>query len=187
MNLAIFRTWNKPQLAAALASGHPLDPRDLVGWQYQGISLGLPKFIERMTWSVFVKAFVADGAAVRGYNVRIAQGDDRLLEAGADLVPKQKAGRPWHFGHFHVQSLADWQTGGRRLRQPCGAGVMLDYHHPRNAALDPTRLVIDPLVALHPGDPTLLLGVSMVRIGPLQLHTGSWFVLQRWKPLETDG
>lgn len=183
MNLAHYRSWSKPQLAQALAAGHALAPHDLAGWQYQGISLGLPRWLERLTWSVFVKAFAADGDRVLGWNVRITQGDDRLLEADADLQPRIRAGKPCEFGYFHVGSLDVWQRTRTPLRQPCGPGVMLDYIHPRNSALDPTRLVRDPLVALNPGDPTLLLGVSLVEFGGRHWHTGSWFVLQRWRRL----
>ncbi|MBM4341835.1 MAG: hypothetical protein FJ100_00455 [Deltaproteobacteria bacterium] len=183
MNLAEFRSWSKPQLADALAAGHALAPGDLAGWQYQGISLGLPRWVERLTWSVFVKAFAADGDRVVGWNVRIVQGDDRLLEADAQLVLRSRAGKPWEFGHFHVTQLDEWQRTRARLRRPCGPGVMLDYVHPRNAAVDPTRLVRDPLVALRPNDPTLLLGVSLVEVAGRHWPTGSWFVLQRWRPL----
>lgn len=183
MNLAEYRSWSKPRLADALAAGHALDPADLVGWQYQGISLGLPRWIERLTWSVFVKAFAADDAGVYGWNVRIVQGDDRLLEADADLRPRTRGDKPWEFGYFRVTSLSSWQQTRTRLRQPCGPGLMLDYVHPRNPTLDPTRLVRDPLVALRPGDPTLLLGVSLLEFGGRHWHTGSWFVLQRWREL----
>lgn len=183
MNLAEYRSWSKTQLAEALAAGHALAPTELAGWQYQGISLGLPRWLERLTWSVFVKAFAAQGDRVVGWNVRITQGDDRLLQADADLQPKQRKGRPWEFGHFYVESLQSWQRERTPLRQPCGPGVMLDYIHPGNAALDPTRMVRDPLVAVRPGDPTLLLGVSLLEFGGRHWHTGSWFVLQRWRQL----
>lgn len=82
------------QLAAYLAAGHPLAPEQLAGHEYHGTSLGLPAWIERATWKTFVKAFVADGDGVRGWNVRVDQ--------RAPFSPKLKGGKPITFGHFAV-------------------------------------------------------------------------------------
>jgi len=187
MNLSVFRSWPKARLAEALASGHPVAASDLAGWLYQGVSLGLPRWLERLTWSVFVKGFAADGAAVRGWNVRIRQGDDRLLDAGAALHAEVRRGAPFVFGHFHAVSVEVWRASGRPARGLPAHGLMLDYRHAANPRLDPTRLVRDPLVALQAGDPTLLLGRSMVEFADRLWGTPSYFVLRRWRKVDGPG
>ena len=44
-------------LARRFAQGHPLQAQDLAGFEYRGVSLGLPAFVERLSWKTFVKAF----------------------------------------------------------------------------------------------------------------------------------
>ena len=59
------------------------------------------------------------------------------------------------------------------------AGLVLDYGAGGNPWFDPTRLVRDPLVALAPGDPSRLLGCTLLAVGPLRVPTPSWFLLER--------
>lgn len=173
--------WTQPQLRQLLQDGHALAPQDLVGWQYQGIALGLPRWVERLSWKVFVKAFAQDGHGVHGWNVRIAQTGPQLLAPGADLVPMRCGSDPRTFGHYRVLPLRDWR---RPIPLPCGPGVMLDYGTGDNPRLDPMRPMRDPLVALQPEDPTVLLGWSFAELGPLRLPTPSYFLLLRWRPVD---
>jgi hypothetical protein len=42
-----------------LAAGRRID-REFAGWTFHGTSLGLPSWLERLTWKTFAKAFVRD-------------------------------------------------------------------------------------------------------------------------------
>lgn len=151
-----------------LAGGHPIEPRELVG-TYRGISLGLPAWVERLTWKKFAKVFERDprSGAVRGWNVRIEQD-------GLDLPwrPRLRGGRPWTFGYFAVAT----EHGH----------AILDYGAGRAHRLDPLRVVRDPLVALHAGSVALLLGRSDVVLGPARLPTPSYFLLEATADADRD-
>ncbi len=161
------------ELAGLLASGQPIAAEDLAGASYRGTSLGLPKVIERATWTTFRKAFhrEADGT-VRGWNVRVDQAPPH-----AALV---RDGQPWTFGHFEVVPL---RAGESPL--PVGeGGALLDYGRGGNPRLDPTSAVRDPIVALDRGSADLLLGWTYVRALGRSLKTPSFFLLEREGPLE---
>ncbi|MGE0711065.1 MAG: hypothetical protein AB7N76_28670 [Planctomycetota bacterium] len=160
-------------LRARLRAGHDVDPQQLAGWVYRGTSLGLPGWVDRLAWKTFAKAFLAEGPVVRGWNVRLAQGTPEVL-------PLERRGAPWTFGHFQVTGLG----AEGRAPQALEAGVLLDYGLGRHAALDPLGCLRDPLVALLPGDPTLLLGWSYLALGPLRAGTPSYFLLERHAPLD---
>jgi hypothetical protein len=63
---------SQADLAALLAGGHPFDPAALAGRVYHGTSLGLPAWIERLTWKRFAKCFARDSR--RGWNQRVVRG-----------------------------------------------------------------------------------------------------------------
>jgi hypothetical protein len=158
---------SRPELRARFAAGRAVDPQALAGWAYLGVSLGLPRWVERLSWKTFVKAFHAEhqGGGLRGWNLRLRQAGlngphEALLRGGV----------PWTFGHYRVVQEE--------------AGLLIDYGRGANAALDPTRLLRDPLVSLDDGACDLLLGTSLVQIGPWRVPTPSWFLLQRLRRLE---
>lgn len=157
---------SRPVLAQALAEGEPACPDKLAGWRFLGLSLGLPAWVDRLAWRIFEKDFVADAGGVRGWNVRLEQEDWH-----PDLKPRamERGGAPFSFGHFAVR------------RDP--VQTILDYGLGENPALDPTRLVRDPLVALDP-EQRWLLGQSRLQIGPLDVATPSYFLLHRMGPVE---
>lgn len=162
---------DRPTLRALLAKGHPVDLDAIAGWQYRGISLGLPAWVDRLAWKTFVKCFYRDeaGAPVRGWNVRLRQtGLDGPVE------PLVRRGRPFSFGHFVVADPAAY-------RVPPGAarGVLLDYARGGNARLDPTSCIRDPVVALRAGSADLLLGWTYVDLGVVRIGTPSFFTLER--------
>jgi hypothetical protein len=155
------------ELRARLANGYPIAPSRLDDTTYRGISLGLPAWIERLSWKKFTKVFHRDprDGRLRGWNVRIEQdGLERPWRA------RVRGGRPWTFGHFAVVA--------ERER------LMLDYGAGGNARLDPLGLLRDPLVALHAGSVDLLLGWSYLAVGPAKLPTPSYFLLERAEPLD---
>lgn len=137
-------------LRAALDGGHPIAPHALDDTRYRGISLGLPAWIDRLAWKTFEKTFHRDGDALRGWNVRLEQ-------TGVDgpVVPLLKRGVPHTFGHYDVVQGDRW--------------VELRY-----------GAMVDPLVALAPGQTDWLLGRSDL----LGVPTPSYFLLQRIGPLE---
>lgn len=154
---------SRDELRRLLERGHPIDPTELDDSVYRGISLGLPAWVERLSWKKFAKAFHRDPAtsALRGWNVRIEQdGLERPWRA------RTRRGRTWTFGHFAV------------VRE--GEHVTLDYGAGRALAMKAVR---DPLVALNAGSVELLLGRSDIAIGPTRLATPSYFVLEREGPL----
>lgn len=160
-------------LRELMATGHAIDPGALADHEYRGTSLGLPAFVERLTWKTFQKVFCRepDTGVLRGWNVRVEQ---RGL--GAPSQAKLRRGQPFTFGHFAVIPLDP--TAPRR----CGPGLLLDYGRGGNG-FDPLHLVRDPLVALVPGSAELLLGWTYLQIGALRIPTPSYFVLERERPL----
>lgn len=162
-------------LRALLRSGHAVDPTALEGAAYRGVSLGLPRWVERLSWKTFQKTFYRDPVtgALRGWNVRVEQ---RGLDAPS--VPLLRRGVPFTFGHYEVTAVGDH-------RPPPGfdRGLMIDYGRGANPRLDPTRRVRDPLVALHPGSVEWLLGMSYVDLFGLAVQTPSFFVLRREGPI----
>ncbi len=163
------------ELAQHLRRGHPIDPAALEGGAYRGISLGLPRWIERLSWKTFQKTFYRDPAtgSLRGWNVRVEQ---RGLTAAS--APLLRAGVPWAFGHYEV-------TTPEGYRPPAGfdRGLLIDYGRGANPWFDPTRRVRDPLVALAPDRVDWLLGMSYVDLFGVTLSTPSYFVLQREGPI----
>lgn len=159
------------ELLAEMARGHAVDPASLEGWAYRGVSLGLPAFVERLSWKTFEKTFHRDPAtgALRGWNVRLVQ---RGLDAPGE--PMMRGGQPLTFGHYRVVSLE-----GRRLPHPCGPGLLIDYGQGGNARLDVAGLLRDPIVAVNAGSSDLLLGWTYIEAGPLVLGTPSFFTLER--------
>ena len=79
------------QLKERLRAGHAIDPDALDGLAYQGVSLGMPAWIDRLAWKTFQKAFRSDPATgeLRGWNVRLQQhGMD------CEIINKVVEGRP---------------------------------------------------------------------------------------------
>lgn len=149
----------RAELAALFAGGRPFDEAELAGRVYAGVSLGLPRAIERLTWVKFAKAFARDPATggLVGCNLRVVQdGLERPWRA------RERRGRPVTFGRFAVVRAGD--------------RVVLDYSR-GGSALAPLRLLRDPLVSLSGGSAELLLGRSLVAVGRRQIATPSFFAL----------
>ena len=157
------------ELRRALERGHAVDPRALDDTEYTGISLALPKLVERLTWKTFTKTFHRDPATgdLRGWNVRMEQ-------TGIDgpAVPRTKNGVPWTWGHYRVYATD---------RAPYARGLLIDYGVRSNDLV--TRRMRDPLVAVREGDPNVLLGVSYLDFGWFRVLTPTFFMLVRRGPL----
>jgi hypothetical protein len=163
------------ELRERIVTGHPVDPAALEGWAYRGISLGLPRLVERLTWKTFQKTFWRDPASGRlmGWNVRLEQ--DGL---DAPSRPVLRGGRPLCVWFYEV-------VGPAEAPSPRGfdRGQIIDYSRAPNPRLDTIGWVKDPLVALEPGDPSLLLGVSYAVVGGWCLETPTYFLLEREHPI----
>lgn len=164
------------ELHRRILDGHPIDPRALEGYAYRGTSLGLPRALQRLTWRTFQKTFWREPRTGRliGWNVRLQQdGED------APSRPHLVDGRPRCVWHYEV-------IEPRGVPHPRGfdRGLVIDYGRGANPALDPLRLMKDPLVALAPGDAHELIGVSYVALGPLCIPTPTFFTLEREAPID---
>ena len=162
-------------LRRTLATGHDIDPCALDDTEYRGVSLGLPGFIERLTWKTFQKVFHRDPetGALRGWNVRIEQ---RGLDAPS--VPRLRGGEPVMFGHYEVV-----EAPGNRSPIRCDHGLLIDYGRGQNGRFDPMSRLRDPIVAVNPGSVDLLLGWSYVDLGVSTVGTPSFFALVRERAL----
>lgn len=165
----------KSALPKLLRGGHPIDPRALDNTLYRGVSLGLPRWAEKLSWKTFAKTFyrATPESELFGWNVRLEQ-----TGIGGPLVPKTKKGAPHCFGYYGVTG-----THGYGLPADLQQGLLIQYRFGPNFPLDVIRIVRDPLVALNPDDPTLLLGWSYVHLGGV-LWTPSYFVLHGPTELE---
>jgi hypothetical protein len=152
------------QLRGVLAAGHPLDPAGLAETVYEGVNLARPRLITKVSWVRFEKVFHRDRASgrLRGWNVGV---EGRL--------------RGEAYGHYHVRPL---RRGDSPLAAPAGA-LTLDYTAGGNRRLDPLGAALDPLVQVNAGEPELLLGYTVLALGPLRVPTPLFFSLARGRPL----
>ncbi len=162
MNVAELRGRSHRELAAVMQRGRSFDPDAVAGWVYRGISLGLPSFVERLTWVKFAKAFQRERSCVRGWNLRIEQ--DAL---DRPWRPKLRDGQPIAFGHFDVVTR--------------DGTVILDYRGERGLL----RTLRDPIVALD-DRADILFGRSLIAIGSRAFPTPSYFVLERDHALDSS-
>ncbi len=164
------RTATTSALRDHIVHGHPVDPRDLEGWAYRGTSLGLPSFVERLTWKTFQKTFYRDpfSGALLGWNVRLEQdGID------APSRPKMAHGRPVTEWHYQVI-----EPEGVPIPRGFDRGLIIDYSRGPNPP-GIVHVTKDPLVALSPGSADQLLGVSYLVLGGRCIETPTYFTLER--------
>lgn len=170
-SLDTLRTLSGKGLRALLAQGHPVDPASLDNSQYRGVSLGIPKWVEKMAWTTFMKTFHRDPetGALRGWNVRLKQTG---LDGPVEFM-RTRDGEPKTFGHFEVvDANPDTMPTG------CAAGLLIHYGRGGNGRFDPIRWLRDPLVSLEPGSTDRLLGASYLDLG-FRIMTPSYFLLER--------
>lgn len=160
MTAAELSRLSNAELAELMASTPAFDPGALAGSVYRGVSLGLPAWIERLTWKKFAKAFTHEGDRLRGWNIRVEQ--DGLDHPWRPR--RRRAGSPITFGPFAVTTTS--------------TGVLLDYNVPGGVM----RALRDPLIALD-RDADLLLGRSLIAIGNRRVPTPSFFTLERDRTL----
>ncbi len=160
-------TMSRGELMGVLQNGHPVEASELEGQQYNGVSLGLPRLVERLTWKKFGKTFHRDGSdgVLRGWNIRMVQN-----HMDGPWQAKLRDGVPVTFGHYHV-GTSDQREGYDR-------GLTIDYSQSGTARNAMARLR-DPIVAVNEGSSELLLGWTYVDLGFKRVGTPSFFSLQR--------
>ena len=165
----------RKQLMEVLRAGHAIDPNELDDMEYKGISLGLPGWVEKLSWKKFKKTFHRDPdtGELRGWNVRIEQN-----AMDEPWVPMKRGDGPKTFGHYRVVD-----PSGHKMPKLDNRGLLIHYGLGDNGRLDPLNRMRDPLVAVHSGSADLLLGWSYVDLGLLRLGTPSFFSLERDIPL----
>jgi hypothetical protein len=169
----------RQQLREAFVRGRPVPDGALDDTEFHGVALGLPGWVEALSWKTFKKVFRRDRLTGRlhGWNAAVVQ-------AGVDgpYEDRRRGGRRLTYGHYEVRPAAAYGgLGGLRG----GVGVVIDYGLGGNAWWDVSSRLKDPLVALD-DDGALLLGYSVVDLGAVRLDTPTWFVLQRGGPLTYD-
>ena len=158
-------------LKAAFEQGTPVPMEDLRPGRYRGVSLGLPKLAERLSWKTFVKTVhVADDGRLHGWNERLIQDWDAPDPLALAPRTQQKNGADFRFGFYGI--------GATPADRPGGGGALIDYRLGDNPALDPVSRMVDPLVCLTPGDPSVLISRSYAAVGSAWIPTPTWFVLQ---------
>ncbi|MCA9572100.1 MAG: hypothetical protein H6737_01400 [Alphaproteobacteria bacterium] len=159
---------DRPALGELLKAGHPVDPEALRNREFNGVSLGLPRLVERLTWKKFKKVFV-DGpdGVLTGYNEAVQQNP---LDAPW-IARTRRSGEPVRYGYFHLRGCE-----GEVVPNDWDRGLLIDYGPPA-APWEPMRFVKDPLVSLTPGSVDLLLGVSYLALGPLRVPMPTYFAL----------
>lgn len=163
------------ELAQHLRAGYPIAAHDLDHTLYRGVSLGLPRWAEALTSKTFAKTFYrAEDGGLYGWNVRLQQ-----TGITGPIAPKMRGDSPVCFGYYGVTSAQEYG-----LPQNLSQGLLIQYRLGPNHAAHPIRWVRDPLVALNPQDPSLLLGWSYVHLAGKILPTPSYFALQRESTLE---
>ncbi len=164
---------SRVELGGVLAAGHAIDPTALDDTAYRGVSLGLPAWVERLSWKTFQKVFHRDAGRLRGWNVRLEQ-----TGLDGESTPMVRRGKPFTFGHFEVVAL-----DGYRTARTVGGGLMIDYGRGGNRRFDPIGRLRDPIVAVNSGSAELLLGWSYLDLGAFRLGTPSFFSLELEGPL----
>lgn len=159
----------KSTLPKLLRTGHAIDAQALDNTTYLGVSLGLPRWAEWLTWKTFAKTFYrAEDGELYGWNVRLKQ-----TGIEGELQPKMRGGKPRCFGFYGVT-----QSVGYDAPEGCDRGLLIQYRLGPNARFDPLHWVRDPLVSMRQGDASLLLGWSYVHVWG-GVWTPSYFALQR--------
>ena len=167
--LRYFMDLSNEQRMAVFRRGYRVEPASLADQDYRGVSLGLPKWVERLTWTKFRKAFRLKGGTVKGWNIRLRQ--NGLTQSDEALST---------FGHFNVQAVHQtWLPASKGHRGRRYDGLLLNYSVERG----PMRFVRDPLVSLQPNTTEWLLGWTFLDFGVVRVATPSFFVLQRVEAL----
>jgi hypothetical protein len=159
------------ELEKLMRRGEAPSPGALAGWEWRGLNT--------MFWAPtvgikkFVKGFYENDQGVFGYNEPIVQNraDQPWIARPSDVDPKR-------FGFFAVLPVDPQSKDNAYL-----GALLLDYGKGPNPALEPSKILRDYLVRVHPGSDDLLLGCAYAAAGPLRVRVPhAFFVLERHRP-----
>ncbi len=158
---AAFQAMSRKQLSLRVNRGSAARPEELAGFAFRGLSLGLPKVVDKLMWKTFAKVFVPTHRGTSGFNLKIVQQSAQGLSSDPLAAPLQPRARNPRFGEFDV-----CESDGH---------LVLDYSG-RNRPWSPLHRVRDLIV---PVTPDLFLGETRLAIGRRTIGTPSFFILQR--------
>ena len=155
---------------------NPITPAALDNTMYRGVDLSLPVIMNKILWKTFRKTFHRDPATgiLRGWNVRMEQ-----TGYGGPGVPKQKGGKQFSFGHYHLLP-----AGGKKFAGGWQGENYLDYTVAGNPWYDVAGLGWCPLVCVNPGDHDLLLGWEVFKLGSVFVPLPDFWALRKEGPLD---
>ena len=168
-------TMSGKELHAIMAAAHPIDPDAIVGKQFLGTDLSMPKIGQKILWQTFRKTFVRDEehGDVRGWNVRMEQ---RGIH-GAQVPMRRKDGTPKSFAHYRLRSAE-----GRRWPRGWVGGHYLDYTIAGNPLAE--GLMTTPIVAVNEGSSDLILGWEIFSIGGRLIAPSMYWAIQADGPVQ---
>lgn len=170
-------TMDAAQLHRLMTTGTAPDPDALVGKQWLGTDLSLPKLVQRhVLWQTFRKTFVRDEVHgdVRGWNVKMEQRGT----TGPQVPKRNKDGSEKSFAHYRVRSAAgmSWPRGTR-------FDTYLDYGIAGNPF--PEGLAFTPVVSVNGDDQDLVLGWELFKVGGRLVAPKMYWAIRPDGPLET--
>ncbi len=179
--LSLVREADNATRAAIMRAGTAPSFDELRGWEFAGINTAWVAGLGGVR--KFKKGFYEGPARgsgpepfIQGYNVPVRQNG-----VGNPHVAKPSDERPKRFGFYRVHRV---QAGARDARYP--NALLLDYSLGGNFALDPSNLLRDYLVQVHPDDPELLLGHAFAAVLGMRIPI-SYFVLRRMNRHDFSG
>jgi hypothetical protein len=168
---------SRRDLKDTLANGHSIEAEELSNREYHGISLGLPRWAEKLSWKKFKKVFRREqSGSLRGWNAAVV--DNGLDE---DWIDTKRGNVPITYWHYVVVPAQ-----GHLLPGPYDMGLLIHYGWGGNSLLSTMRPIRDPLLAVNEGSNELLLGYSYLDFGFARFDTPTFFCLIRGGPLNYD-
>jgi hypothetical protein len=159
-------------LELLLRSGRAPSFESLLDYEFKGFNP--PFFAKFIGISKFMKGFFKDEQRMMGYNLPVTQnGPDEPWRA----KPSHDKGK--RFGFYEMRRVT---LEGPDNHYP--NALLLDYGEGQNPIYDPSSLLRDYLVQVHPENPDLLLGKAYVKIAGARLAT-SFFILERLRKAPT--
>jgi len=166
MDYLMLATSGDDVLEDIMLSGTAPESSKLAGWEFRGFnSMDLTT---ALGFRKFKKGFYTEGEELKGYNVKVKQ--NGLIDPWVDIVKKGNSVKHGWYDAYPV-----------RAEEPDNMypnALLLNYNSERNPKVDPSRVLRDYLVQVHPDDPDLLLGKAYVAAGPKRIFV-SYFVLGR--------
>ncbi len=169
------RAMSNDELDEVMENGHPVDPKDIEGFEFKGTNVGVPKLLE-MFAQKFKKCFYRDPITgeLRGWNLKIEQ--DKNLDGS--WTPTSDDIRKTAHGFYKVYPAVDDETFNHYSQ-----ALLINYGEGDNPALDVTALLRDYIVCVNEGDETLLLGKAYLDFGLFNLPSQGFFILVKDCPL----